>query len=94
MDLSLADPDALQSMYHLVATMAWLWAGAGLTALVVAWAALRHGSAARWIGWVSAVLGGLTLVVSVLPIQYMSAMVGIVWLSIVSIGFALAGRRR
>lgn len=93
-DLSLADPDALQSMYHLVATMAWLWAGAGLTALVVAWAALRHGSAARWIGWVSAVLGGLTLVVSVLPIQYMSAMVGIVWLSIVSIGFALAGRRR
>lgn len=93
-DLDLADPDALQAMYHLVATMAWVWAGAGLTSLVVAWAALRHGSAARWIGWVSTVLGTLTLAVSVLPVQYMSAMVGVVWLLIVSIGFTLAVRRR
>lgn len=93
-DLDLADADALGSMYHLVATMAWVWAGAGLTALVVAWAALRHGSAARWIGWVSAVLGALTLLVSLAPVQYLSAMVGVVWLSIVSIGFTVAARRR
>ncbi len=92
-DLGLADADALGSMYHLVATMAWVWAGAGLTSLVVGWAALRHGSAARWLGWVSAVLGVLTLVVSLAPVQYMSAMVGVVWLLIAGIGFTVAVRR-
>jgi hypothetical protein len=92
-DLTLADADSLGSMYHLVATMAWVWAGAGLTALAVAWAALRHGSASRWIGWVGAILGTLTVLVSLAPIQYMSAMVGVVWLLITSIGFTVAVRR-
>jgi hypothetical protein len=92
-DLSLADADALGSMYHVVATMAWVWAGAGLTALAVAWAALRHGSASRWIGWVGLVLGTLVVLVSLAPVQYMSAMVGVVWLLVTSTGFTVAGRR-
>ncbi len=92
-DLTLADPTDLMSMYHLIATMAWLWAGAGLAAVVMARAALKHGSVARWLGWVSAVLGGLTLLFSVIPLQYMSGFTGTLWLLIAGVGTTVAGRR-
>jgi hypothetical protein len=81
-----ADPDSIMSMYHLVASLSWVWAGAGLSAAAIAVAAIRAGALPRWIGWVSAVGAGLMLGLSVIPLQYMSGMVGAVWLLVVSIG--------
>jgi hypothetical protein len=90
-DLDLADPDSLASMYHLVATMSWVWAGAGLAAGAIAYAGLKHGAVARWIGWVSAVAAVLIVGISLAPLQYLSAFVGVIWLLTVSIG--LSARR-
>jgi hypothetical protein len=90
-DLDLADPDSLASMYHIVATMAWVWAGAGLAAGAIAYAGLKHGAVARWIGWVSAVAAVLVVGISLAPLQYLSAFVGVIWLLTVSIG--LSARR-
>lgn len=85
-DLDRADPDSLGAMYHHVATMSWVWAGAGLAAAAIAYAALMHGALARWIGWVSLVAAVAILGVSLAPVQYLSAAVGALWLLVVSIG--------
>jgi hypothetical protein len=90
-NLDEADPDSIGSMYHLVATMSWVWAGAGLAAGALAYAALKHGAVARWIGWVSAVAAVLIVGISLAPLQYMSAFVGVLWLFVVSTG--LTSRR-
>ncbi|ACQ82395.1 conserved hypothetical protein [Beutenbergia cavernae DSM 12333] len=76
-----------------VATIPWLWVGAGLTALALSAASLRHGAAPRWIGVVSLVLGALTVVAGISPLQYMAGFVGPIWLLVVSLGFALGDRR-
>jgi hypothetical protein len=76
-----------------VATIPWLWLGAGVSALALGVASLRHAAAPRWIGWVSVVLGGLTVLTGVSPLQYMSGFVGPVWLLVVALGFALGDRR-
>ncbi len=76
-----------------IATIPWLWVGAGLSAVAVAVAALRHGAAPRWIGAASAVLGGLILLAGLSPLQYMAGFVGPVWLVVVALGFALGDRR-
>ena len=86
-----ADPDQIVPEVavffgHWIGTVPWLWGGAGLAALVVAHAAFRHGSYARWVGWVSVVMGGLATFFLVSPLQYMAGMVGPLWLTI----FALA----
>lgn len=91
-DADRVDPDAAYSMYDLVATMSWVWAGAGLAAATVAISALRHGTFARWIGWVSAVLGFVVLGFSVIPLQYMSGMFGALWLIVTSIGLLVSRR--
>ncbi|KRC42076.1 hypothetical protein [Oerskovia sp. Root22] len=75
------------------ATIPWLWVGAGLTAVAVAVASLRHGAAPRWIGVVSLLLGGLTLLLGVSPLQYMAGFVGPLWLTVAALGFALGDRR-
>jgi hypothetical protein len=87
-DLDRADPDSLAAMYHLVATMSWVWAGAGLAAGALAYAALKHGAVARWIGWVSAVAATLTVGISLVPLQYLSAFAGAIWLLTVSFGLS------
>lgn len=76
-----------------VATIPWLWVGAGLSGVAVAVAALRHAAAPRWIGWVSAVLGGLTLLLGLSPLQYMAGFTGPLWLLVVAVGFAVGDRR-
>lgn len=76
-----------------IATIPWLWVGAGLTGIAVAVAALRHGAAPRWIGWTGAVLGGLTLLLGISPLQYMAGFTGPVWLLVTAIGFAVGDRR-
>jgi hypothetical protein len=78
-------PEAAAFFGHWIGTIPWLWGSAGLTAIVVAIAALRHGSYARWIGVVSVVLGGLAALFFVSPLQYMAGMVGPLWLTIFSI---------
>jgi hypothetical protein len=85
-------PEAAVLFAHWVGTVPWLWVGAGVTAIAVAVAALRHAAAPRWIGWVSAVLGVVTTLFGVSPLQYMAGMTGPLWLLAVSLGFALGDR--
>lgn len=81
------------SMYsHWVATIAWIWVAAGVSAVALGLAALR-GAAPRWIGIVSLVLGALTTLFGVSPLQYMAGFVGPVWLLVVALGFVLGDRR-
>ena len=91
-DPDLVVPESVAFYSDWVATIPWLWVGAGLTGVAVAVAALRHGAAPRWIGWVSAVLGGLTLVLGLSPLQYMAGFTGPLWLLVVAIGFAAGDR--
>lgn len=76
-----------------VATIPWLWLGAGLSGLALAVAALRHAAAPRWIGVVSLVLGAITTLAGVSPLQYMAGFTGPVWLLVVALGFAAGDRR-
>ncbi|WP_435737884.1 hypothetical protein V5D56_04610 [Cellulosimicrobium sp. PMB13] len=76
-----------------VATIPWLWVGAGVTGVALGAAALRHAAAPRWIGVVGVVLGGLTLLTGISPLQYMAGFVGPVWLIVTALGFALGDRR-
>jgi MFS family permease len=71
---------------HWIGTVPWLWGTAGFAAVAVAVAALRHGAAPRWLGYVSVVLGGLALLLAVSPLQYMAGMVGPLWLTLASVG--------
>lgn len=77
---------------HWVGTVAWLWVGAGISALAVAAASLRYRAVPRWLGAASLVLGGLTLLLGISPLQYMAGMVGPVWLLVASLGFLLGDR--
>jgi hypothetical protein len=77
---------------HWVATIAWLWVAAGVSAVALGLAAVR-GAAPRWIGVVSLVLGGLTVLLGVSPLQYMAGFVGPIWLLVVALGFTLGDRR-
>ncbi|MBK7819607.1 MAG: hypothetical protein IPJ61_00660 [Tessaracoccus sp.] len=92
-DPSLYVPESAAFYTDWVATVPWLWVGAGLSALSVAAAALRHGAVPRWIGVVSLALGVLTVVSGASPLQYLAGFVAPVWLLIASLGFALGDRR-
>lgn len=85
-------PEVAVFASHWMATIPWLWVGAGVSGLAVAVAALRHRAAPRWLGWAGLVLGGLTLLAGVSPLQYMAGFVGPVWVLVAGIGFVLAGR--
>ena len=85
-------PETAVLFNHWVGTIPWLWVGAGVTGVAVAVAALRHGAAARWLGWVGAVLGGLTLLLGISPLQYMAGMTGPVWLVVTALGLTVGDR--
>ena len=76
-----------------VATIPWLWVGAGLSALALGFAAVRHAAAPRWLGVVSLVLGGITVLAGISPLQYLAGMSGPVWLLVAALGFAVSDRR-
>jgi hypothetical protein len=76
-----------------VATIPWLWVGAGVAGTALGVSALKHGTAPRWIGVVGVVLGGITLLAGVSPLQYLAGFTGPVWLLVTALGFALGGRR-
>jgi hypothetical protein len=85
-------PEAAVFFGHWIGTIPWLWAGAGVTAAVMAIASLRHRAYARWLGWTSAGMGGLMLVFAVSPLQYMAGMLGPVWLTVASAALLLSRR--
>lgn len=87
------DPEFAAVVGHWVGTVPWLWIGAGVTGVAVAVAALRHQAAPRWIGWGSAVLGGITLLFGLSPLQYMAGFTGPVLVLALGLGFALGDRR-
>lgn len=93
-DPELVVPESVAFFSHWMGTVPWLWAGAGVAALAVAAASLRHGAVAPWIGWFSLVLGALTTLLAVSPLQYMAGMVGPIWLVVTSIGLLVSGRAR
>jgi hypothetical protein len=87
------DPEFAAVVGHWVGTIPWLWLGAGVTGVAVAVAALRHAAAPRWIGWASAVLGGVTLLFGISPLQYMAGFTGPVLVLLLGAGFAFGDRR-
>ena len=87
-------PGSVAFFGHWTGTVPWLWSGAGVTALAVAVASLRHGALPRWAGWTSLVLGVPTVLLAVSPLQYMTAMTAPLWLLVVSTGLLLGGRAR
>jgi hypothetical protein len=76
-----------------VATIPWLWVGAGVSGVALSVAALRHGAAPRWLGVVGLVLGGITLLFGLSPLQYMAGFTGPLWLLVTALGFTLGDRR-
>lgn len=87
-----ADPDIAMSLQRLMDTLPWVWTGLLLTTGALTVAALRHGAAPRWLGWVSAVVTVLMIAVNVFPQQYLTGYLGSLWLVIA--GAAFAFRRR
>lgn len=92
-DPSMVVPESAAFYTDWVATIPWLWLGAGLSALALGVASLRHAAAPKWIGWVSVVLGALTVLTGISPLQYLAGFVGPIWLVVVALGFALGDRR-
>ncbi|MEU4424744.1 hypothetical protein AB0F81_29335 [Actinoplanes sp. NPDC024001] len=84
-----ADPDIAMSLQRLMDTLPWVWTGLLLTTGAVTWAALRHGAAPRWLGWVSAVFTLLMVAVNVFPQQYLTGYLGGIWLVIAGTAFAV-----
>jgi hypothetical protein len=91
-DLGKADPDTIGAHLSIFNTMAYVWAGIGLTTGSVAVAAIRHGSLPRWLGWFSAVVTVLVVLVQLVPLQYLAAFAGAPWLIVAGIGLARAER--
>lgn len=92
-DPDLVVPETAVLFGHWIGTVPWLWGTAGLSALAVAVAALRFRAFARWVGWTSAVLGGLCTLFAISPLQYMAGMVGPIWLLVVSVGLVATRQR-
>ena len=85
-DPALLVPETAVFYGHWVATVPWVWAGAGLAALAVAHAGRRFGAVQGWLTWVSLVLGGLTTLLAVSPLQYMAGTTGPLWLTVTAFG--------
>lgn len=86
------DPDIVAANLGIFDTMAWVWAGIGLTSGSLAVAGIRHGSLPRWLGWLSAAVTGLIVLTQLLPVQYLAAFVGAPWLVVAGAGLARADR--
>lgn len=83
-------PESAVFFDHWINTIPWVWGGAGLTAVALGLASVRHAATARWIGWSSLALGGLTLLFGVSPLQYMAGMTGPLWLLVASVGLLVS----
>ncbi|MEU4692860.1 hypothetical protein [Actinoplanes sp. NPDC023714] len=88
-----ADPDIAMTLQRLLDTLPWVWTGLLLTTGAITVAALRHGAAPRWLGWVSAVVTVLMVAVNVFPQQYLTGYLGALWLIVAGAAFTAGGRR-
>jgi hypothetical protein len=86
------DPDTVAAHLAVFATMAYVWAGIGLTTGAVAVASIRHGALPRWLGWTSAVATVLVVLTQLVPLQYLAAFVGAPWLVVAGLGLARSER--
>jgi len=77
---------------HWIGTVPYVWVTAGASALALAWAALRHRSAPRWLGVVSLLLGGASVVAGISPLQYVAGMTAPLWMLVVGLGLAFGDR--
>lgn len=89
-----ADPDIAMSLQRLMDTLPWVWTGLLLTTVAITVAALRHGAAPGWLGWVSAVVSLLMIAVNVFPQQYLTGYLGAIWLALAGAAFGLSRRAR
>jgi hypothetical protein len=87
------DPDTIAANLAVFNTLAWVWAGVGLTTGAIALAA-RRGSEARWLGRASAVATVLVVITQVTPFQYMALVPAALWLIAAGAGLWRAERRR
>ncbi|WP_119728101.1 hypothetical protein [Thermomonospora amylolytica] len=87
------DPDTLAADLAIYNTMAWVWAGAGLSAGAVAVAGLRRRTVGRGVAIFSAVMAALVALTQLTPVQYMALLPGTLWVVVMGFVFAL-GRNR
>jgi hypothetical protein len=87
-DADKVDPDTIAAQLTIYDTLAWVWAGLGLTMGAVAWSARTNPGIPRWIGRVSIAGAALVALVQILPFQYMAVLPGLLWLVAVGVGFA------
>ncbi|QYN36645.1 hypothetical protein K1T35_04890 [Pseudonocardia sp. DSM 110487] len=86
-----SDPDITASLVRMMDTLPWVWGGLALTVTAVAFGALRHGAAPRWLGVVSIVFTVLVGGLAMAPLQYLAGYVGSIWLVVAGVAY-LAGR--
>lgn len=91
-DPSVTLPSDIGLYSHWIATIPWLWIGAGIAAVAVA-VARRARAVSAWFGVVSGILGALTVLIAASPLQYLAAVPGMLWVLIASIVFAVESHR-
>jgi hypothetical protein len=85
-----ADPGVTAGLVRMIDTLPWVWGGLALTTAAVAYGALRHGAAPRWLGVVSLVFTVLTGGLAMAPLQYLAGFTGAIWLVLASVAFLSA----
>ncbi len=84
------DPDVTVSLVRMMDTLPWVWGGLALTVAAVAYGALRHGAAPRWLGVVSIVFTVLVGGLAMAPLQYLAGMAGAIWLVLAGVACLVA----
>jgi hypothetical protein len=85
-----SDPDITASLVRVMDTLPWVWGGLAPTVASVAFAALRHGAAPRWLGVVSVVFTVLVGGLAMAPLQYLTGFAGAIWLVVFGLAYLTA----
>jgi hypothetical protein len=83
------DPDTIAAQMPIYNTMAWVWAGVGLTAAAVAVGGFRHGSVGKPFAVFSAVVAVLVAATQLFPVQYMALLPGALWVVVAGVRFTV-----
>jgi hypothetical protein len=82
-----SDPDITASLVRMMDTLPWVWGGLAPTVAAVAYGALRHGAAPRWLGVVSVVFTVLVGGLAMAPLQYLAGFAGAIWLVLAGVAY-------